>query len=79
MIYISQIIILYILNLHSTVCQLYLNKIGRKIQIPFSTKYYKAYRETGKYSLFKKKNLTEIITKEVQTLALLDKDLKQLF
>ena len=54
-------------------------KLEGKIQIPFSTKYYKAYKETGKYRPFKKKKLTEIITKQVQTLALLDKDLKQLF
>ena len=30
MTYISQIITLYTLNLHSTVCQLYLNKTRRK-------------------------------------------------
>ena len=30
MIYISQIIILYILNISSAVCQLYLNKTERK-------------------------------------------------
>ena len=30
MMYVSQIIILYPLNLYSVVCQLYLNKTGRK-------------------------------------------------
>ena len=30
MIYVSQIIMLYTLNLHSVVCQLQLNKTGRK-------------------------------------------------
>ena len=30
MIYVSQIIILYTLNVYSAVCQLYLNKTGRK-------------------------------------------------
>ena len=30
MMYVSQIVILYTLNLHSAVCQLYLNKTGRK-------------------------------------------------
>ena len=30
MMYVSQIIVLYTLNLHSVVCQLYLNKIGEK-------------------------------------------------
>ena len=29
MMYVSQIIMLYILNLHTAVCQLYLNKSGR--------------------------------------------------
>ena len=28
--YMSQIIMLYTLNLHGAVCQIYLNKIGRK-------------------------------------------------
>ena len=30
MLYLSQVIMLYIINLYSAVCQLYLNKIGRK-------------------------------------------------
>ena len=30
MMYVSQVIMLYTLNLHSAVCQLYLNKTGRK-------------------------------------------------
>ena len=33
MIYVSQIIMLYMLNMYSVVCQLYLNKTGRKIVI----------------------------------------------
>ena len=34
MIYVSQVIMLYTLNLHSAVCQLYLNKIGREEKVP---------------------------------------------
>ena len=30
MMYVSQIIVLYTLNLHIAVCQLYLNKTGKK-------------------------------------------------
>ena len=30
MMYVSQVIMLYTLNLYSAVCQLYLNKTGRK-------------------------------------------------
>ena len=32
MAYVSQVIMLYILNLHSAGCQLYLNKTGKKSQ-----------------------------------------------
>ena len=32
MVYVSQIIMLYTLNLHSAACQLYPNKAGRKKQ-----------------------------------------------
>ena len=38
MVYVSQIITLYTLNLHSAVCQLYLDKIGiKKIHVLFLT------------------------------------------
>ena len=33
MMYVSQVIILNILNLHSAVCELYLNKTGRKKRV----------------------------------------------
>ena len=32
MMYVTQIIMLYTLNLYSAVCQIYLNKTGRKIK-----------------------------------------------
>lgn len=35
-IYVSQIVTLYILNLYSAVCQVYLNKNGKKFNVKFS-------------------------------------------
>lgn len=37
MMYVGQIITLYTLNLHTTVCQLYLNKIGREKKLKYNT------------------------------------------
>ena len=51
MMYASQIIMLYTLNLHSAICQLYLNKTGRKKLIM-----YKGIRkkyQVGLYSIKK--------------------------